>query len=173
MSIVSPNEAARIWAVLKALERYVKEWQGEFKPEILDALASAGIERMRASLPDGEPVAHVTYVAPSSSKMVTDEKAYIEWARETLPGFVVHTPRQVVEARDEVMPQALDLLAVDEAGNVVHEPTGELVPGVAVRPRDPYVTTRFTDEGERLILDALRRGRMDELLMLPDVGTEG
>lgn len=153
----SQKDLALTWAALRALADAVKERQDALKAEFIQALEEAGTERARAEL-DGETVAHVSVAHPGPRIEVSDEEALVEWCRRHAPHVLVEEPERVIPARTTVaLDELLDEVScgtVIAGDTLVIEESGEVLPGVTARPRDPYLSVRFAPGGRKAILAA-------------------
>ncbi|WP_233444644.1 hypothetical protein [Streptacidiphilus albus] len=127
----------------------------------MDDETQRGVTAFGAVMPSGQVVAKVVLTNPDPAPRITDERAWIDWVRDTYP--TVHTTRFV----REVSPawQSGLFKAMQKSGKAIDPATGEIVPGVEIpdeRQRGHRLT--FTADGEDAITQAFRAG-----LMTPDV----
>jgi hypothetical protein len=146
-------ELTRTVAVLKALKDLVESEEKNIKLDAMDTMAEIGVERVAATLPDGTVVAHVTRVSPSQALKLLDDEAALEWARKNAPDLVEHVPEKV-----EVIP-AHDRLAIGGAEALIArmEEDGEVIPGIGVAPKNPFLQVRFAPKGRERIAEGLRQ----------------
>ena len=93
---------------------------------------------------------------PAPRPAVVDESAFVAYVQATSP----HNVETVVTVRPAYQKVALDALVMGPDGLAVDPSTGEVVPGVAYRQGNPYISTRFEKDGRVAVLDALRAGRV-------------
>ncbi len=147
------QELTRTVAVLRALSDLVKAQLDITKEDALLELEDMGVERAKATLPDGTVVAHVTRVAASGEMQVQDEDALTEWAKEHAPELIEHVPEKV-----EVIP-AHDRLRIGAAEALVARvlEDGEILPGIGVSTKNPYIMVKFAPHGRDAIAEGLRQ----------------
>jgi len=147
------QELTRTVAVLKALGDLVKAQLDEIKEGALLELEDLGVERAKATMPDGTLVAHVTRVAPVGEMKVLDEYALTEWAKEHASDLVEHVPEktEVIPAHDR-----LRIGAVEELLARVKE-DGEMFPGIGVHTKNPYLMVKYAPHGRDVIAEGLRQ----------------
>ncbi|MFZ3471436.1 hypothetical protein ACODT4_20625 [Streptomyces sp. 2.9] len=103
----------------------------------LDAAARRdGVERVVATLPDGETVATISLRAGATGPVVTDEEALARWLRQTYPAQDWTTTRVVREVRPWKLAELVAQMDAAQAAQVLDPETGELhdVPGVRIKP---------------------------------------
>jgi hypothetical protein len=151
---VTARTAALRAAVVKFLADRVAEANKDAKADVLDQL-DAG-DRKGAVLPDGGDVGTVSVTKGRKTISVTDEAAFLAWVRE-------HSPHNI-EVTERVRP-AYTKSVTDGGqaryGMVVDPNSGEIIPGLALREGDPYVTVRQSDEQAEVLAAALEAGVLD------------
>ncbi|MFE5674506.1 hypothetical protein ACFQ7B_00245 [Streptomyces erythrochromogenes] len=103
----------------------------------LDAAASRdGVERVVATLPNGEPVATISLRPGATGPVVTDEEALARWLRRTYPEQDWTTSRIVREVRPWKLAELIAQMDAAKATQIVDPDTGEVhdVPGVLIKP---------------------------------------
>jgi hypothetical protein len=129
-----------------------------------EVMNGQGIKSLSAKLPDGTPVATLSYVAGTPSPRITDPAKFLAWVQEAHP-----TETEVI-----VRPGYTETLlkAMKDSGRAVDPRTGEVVPGVEFSRGEPYIRPTFTRTGpggKELIRRAWRDGaiQIPSLLGLP------
>ncbi|MFF7295336.1 hypothetical protein [Streptomyces sp. NPDC008265] len=103
----------------------------------LDAAARRdGVERVVATLPNGETVATISLRAGATGPVVTDEEALARWLRQTYPDQDWTTTRIVREVRPWKLAELIAQMEAAGVAQVVDPDTGEVhdVPGVMIKP---------------------------------------
>ncbi|MER6196739.1 hypothetical protein ABT234_05080 [Streptomyces sp. NPDC001586] len=103
----------------------------------LDAAAKRdGVERVVATLPNGETVATISLRAGATGPVVTDEEALARWLRQTYPDQDWTTTRIVREVRPWKLAELVAQMDAAQAAQILDEDTGEVhdVPGVIIKP---------------------------------------
>lgn len=88
---------------------------------VLEPRLEAG-ERIRAELPDGTAVGHVTIGKAAEYATVTDERALLDWVKHNKPTEIVES---VNAAYIEVLKRQ-----VKAHGHAFDEQSGEIIPGI-------------------------------------------
>lgn len=152
--------AATRAALGKFFEDRLKEARRILNAEVMDAL-DAG-DRKGAVLDDGTDVGTVSVTKGRTSLQITDSAAFMEWVRENSP-HNLFTPEPVEQVRP-AFTKALIAGAKVIDGLIVDTETGEVVPGLAQKTGDPYVSVKISDDQLDAIYAALADGRLAELL---------
>ncbi|MGW3057708.1 hypothetical protein ACWC98_17555 [Streptomyces goshikiensis] len=103
----------------------------------LDAAAKRdGVERVVATLPNGETVATISLRAGATGPVVTDEEALARWLRQTYPEQDWTTTRIVREVRPWKLAELVAQMDAAQTAQIVDPDTGEVhdVPGVIIKP---------------------------------------
>ena len=185
---MSTREDAARTVILQALRDEVAAVTDQERGNLLGAMLSlneeTGMLDVEAQLLD-KRVAKVTLVKPEATVKVTNPDDYERHVAATAPELVGGSYRlaegamewllenkpELLESITEVKPGYLERLTVIQTGDgaeVVDPVTGELVPGVGVKPKAPYVTVRYAPGGRQAIADAWRAG----LISLPELAAE-
>ena len=135
----------------------------------MDSESARGVTAFSATLPTGRLVAKVSLTDPDPAPEISDEKAFLDWVRDTYP--TVHSVRVVREA-SPAWQRGL-FAAMKKSGKPVDPETGELVPGIEIptaRKRGHRLV--FVDDGADAITESFLDGLttpdvLPELLALP------
>lgn len=149
---------AVLTALRDAIDKEVEFLRQDATAAIKQANESLGVKSLEVSLPGGKVVAALSLAAPDPSPSVHDEQAFAEWVSAGYPTEVVPTVRPAFKK------SLLGRLEVAGDGAVDPE-TGEVVPGVGVRERAPYVTLRFKPGGRDDIAVAWRNKTLPESVL--------
>ncbi|MFI5831016.1 hypothetical protein ACIA6C_27845 [Streptomyces sp. NPDC051578] len=173
---MSLKDAAAREATLRTLLDVI---DGEYKAaraevqELLDAAsAETGTTQIKATLPDGTPVATVSISSGSAEARVTDPEAFTAWVLANASGEIER--RFVTEVRPAFTKKLLAELTAtggtewaDPETGVIHE-----VPGVAIQPaRARGHRVLFTKTGRDQVMAAWRAGQLAGVA-LPELAAE-
>jgi hypothetical protein len=167
---VSLKEVATRAAVLSALADAIgdelKAAKAELQAELKAAKETTGTQQVGVSLPDGQDVGKISLVQPKATATVTDDKAFLEWARKVRPSEVVS--RVVTEVRSSWLKLALAEMTAAGVAQWCDKETGELhaVPGVEIQGRAAYTRMTLPDDGKAAIAEAWRTRKLDHLNLL-------
>lgn len=149
---------------LKTLADAVNDRLKEVKTAMQEALVETGASRVDAKLADGTKVATISRSDAKPAAVVTDDKAFLDWARKYSPHNV--TTRLVTEVRPAYTAALLAEMTAAGAAVVADKETGvvEDVPGVEIRAtRSLTHSVRPTKDGREAIAAAWRDGRLAHL----------
>lgn len=162
-----PEDALRD-VTLKTLADEVEAALKNGRATLKEVMREQGIKSLSAKLPDGTPVATLTFAGGAPSPRITDPAKFLAWVQEAHP----------TETETVVRPGYTEALlkAMKDSGRAVDPRTGEVVPGVEFAATEPYITPSFAKSGpggRELIRRAWRDGAiaLPSLLGLP-AGTE-
>jgi len=135
----------------------------------MDSDSARGVTAFSAILPTGRLVAKISVTDPDPAPEITDEKAFLDWVRDTYP-----TEHKVRVVR-EVSPawQRSLFAAMRKSGKPADPETGEMVPGIEIptaRKRGHRLV--FVEDGAEAITASFLGGLttpdvLPELLALP------
>ncbi|MFE4205386.1 hypothetical protein ACFRSX_23805 [Streptomyces goshikiensis] len=122
-----------------------------------------GVERVVATLPNGETVATISLRAGATGPVVVDEEQLARWLRQTYPAQDWTTTRIVREVRPWKLAELVAQMDAAGATQIVDPDTGEVhdVPGVLIKPvraRTHALTWRKT--GKAAVGEAWRSGTL-------------
>ncbi|MFD3829705.1 hypothetical protein [Streptomyces sp. NPDC058621] len=122
-----------------------------------------GVERVVATLPNGETVATISLRAGATGPVVVDEEQLARWLRQTYPAQEWTTTRLVREVRPWKLAELVAQMDAAGATQIVDPDTGEVhdVPGVLIKPvraRTHSLTWRKT--GKAAVGEAWRSGAL-------------
>ncbi|MFD6873252.1 MULTISPECIES: hypothetical protein [unclassified Streptomyces] len=103
----------------------------------LDAAAQRdGVDRVAATLPNGETVATISLRAGATGPVVTDEDALARWLHKTYPDEQWTTVRVIREVKPWKLAELVAQMDAAQAAQVHDTDTGEVhdVPGVLIKP---------------------------------------
>ncbi|MER5221863.1 hypothetical protein [Streptomyces flaveus] len=125
------DHATRV-AVLRVLRDVVEAEYRATRREVLDGLRAAraelGLKSIRATLPDGTPIATITLIDPQPTVVIADEHAFLAWVAENHPDEV----ETLTQVRPHWQREFFARLAGLDAVTDPH--TGEVIPGLATLP---------------------------------------
>lgn len=130
---------------LKVLGDKVTERAVVVRAELASALDVG--DRKTAALADGTKVGSITYANGRVTPRVVDERAFTAWVSENYPDEIVPLVRS--SFRDAILAQA-------KANDAPVTANGELVPGIELRPGNPYLTAKPEPGVASVLLDAMR-----------------
>lgn len=164
--------AAVLSTLHDAIGEQLKAAKKELQAELKAAKEETGTQKVGVSLPDGRDVGTASLVQPKAVAVVTDEAAFLNWARTVRPGEVVR--RFVTEVRPAWQARVLKELTAAGVAQWCDKDTGEVhdVPGVQIQGRAAYTRLTVPEEGTAAIADAWREGRLTAAV-LPELTTGG
>ena len=161
------RETALRLAAITVIADAAKDAKDRLREQFANQLNEVGADATKAAL-SGTEVAKVSLVSPKSSPVITNETSFVEFVEETNPENVVKS------VRDTYKKFILDNI-VEMDGQAVFAPTGEVLPFIIFKPREAYVSTRFSKGGREAIQDAFREGTISpaELIVSDQLAIEG
>jgi hypothetical protein len=146
--------------VLKVIADEVAARIQSVNEQLTAGFKTTGTTQAAALLPDGKKVASVSYAGlGSKAALVTDERAFTDWVQAEYPGEVV------TRVREDSRKKWLD--GAKAAGAPIDTRTGQVIPGVEVRDRSPYISGSFARGGAAAIVDAWLAGKLTVDLVEP------
>lgn len=146
------DESLRL-AVLTALRDAIDEEVTALRQDVtgrmLDARETLGVKAVQVDLPDGTPIASVTLTEGSPKPAVVDELEFIRWVKANAPDEIVDSVRSSYQRALLGRVEVREGVAVDTG-------TGEVVSGVGVVAKAPYISMRYKSEGRAAIAEAWR-----------------
>lgn len=163
--MIRPEQSTRV-AVLTALAAAIDAELTAAKQELGAGLAAAkqelGVTQVTATLPDGSPIAKVSWVTPDAAAVIADPVAFGAWVAKEMP--------EQIERIERVRPAfEKALLAEMTAAGVprwCNRETGELfdaVPGVRMQGRSAYQRLTWAKTGKQAVAAALHARELDHL----------
>lgn len=158
------DQAGRV-AVLTALAAAIDDQLKVAKQDLAFGLADSGVKQVTAELPDGAPVAKVSWVVPAPAAVVADEDAFRAWVKANRPDQV--ETKLVTTVRPAYVTSLLREMTAAGVPQWCDTSTGEIhtVPGVVMQGRTPYQRTKFEDTGKEAIAKAWQAGELQHLVL--------
>lgn len=146
------------------LTGHLREHAAKLKDELAAELP-VGV-RWPAVLGSGVHVGTVTFKQGNTTAGVVDERALLAWVRENRPDEIIE------QVRPSYLAAVLDQ-AKRRGAAVTGD--GEVIPGIAVRQGDPYLSVLPTKEPAALaeLVDVMRAGQLLALDAVPPTDDEG
>lgn len=142
------KDAGRRLMAVELVSKTVKGWGDPLRSELLAEMVASGTETLRVRDDEGTNFGAVLVAGARERKArVTDETAFTQWVAQRYPTEVV----QVV--RDHFAKRLLD--AATKAGDPVDVDTGEVMPGVEMQDREPYLSVRPSQLARELMAETL------------------
>lgn len=170
-------------AIADSVDDHMKKVRaGHF--EVLKAVYDEdGTKAFSVNLADGTKVANVTLPEGKAFFEVSDQVAFLDWAKANLPDaietvVVPPIPEMTFEQVDTAKVNAyLKNLTHGDEGIAFDPKTGEIVDGVTYRPagRPKNFTVTYVGEGRERVIDAWRTGQLAGLVgndVLPQIGAK-
>jgi hypothetical protein len=120
----------------------VKDIEKELKAELLEACQATGTRTLDVTDTDGTPLATVSKASGKAKAAVVDESEFEAWVAKNYPDSV--TTVTVIDP--DIRLRLLN--AATAAGDAVDVETGEVIPGVEIKPGSVYITARPTAEAK-------------------------
>lgn len=159
------DTAGRV-AALAALAELVEQELKTAKRELDTEQREHGLKQVAAEMPDGAPVAKVSWVSPGAKATVMDEQAFLDWVVKHHPHQVER--RFVTEVREAFTKALLKEMTAAGVAQWCDKSTGELhsVPGVELVGRAAFQRLTWADGAKDAVVEAWRSGswRSDALL---------
>lgn len=140
---------AVLTALRDAIDEEVTALRRDVTDRMMDARESLGVKAVQVDLPDGTPIASVTLTDGAPKAAVIDELEFIRWVKANAPDEIVDSVRSSYQ-------RALLGRVVMREGVAVDTVTGEIVSGVGVVSKAPYISMRYKSEGRAAIAAAWR-----------------
>lgn len=135
------HEEGRQFATLRALKRRLREIETHTGAVFLAQLDEG--DSKAVALPDGTRLGRISKASGKRTAHVEDEREFLEWVKTNHPSEIEENVRPAY--RDRVLNSA------KTHGEAVDETSGEIIPGVALRTGDPYLSYRGEPDSDALI----------------------
>lgn len=137
-----------------------KEAKDRLRREFAKALEEVGADAAKAVL-EGEEIAKVSLIHPRTTASVVNEKAMVDWVKSNWEFEIVESVREsfrkhLLESIENVN------------GKAIYPRTGEVLDFISFQSRDPYISTRFTEDGRDLLAEAFRSGSVNPSSVIAD-----
>jgi hypothetical protein len=153
-------------AVLKVLADEIAARQQAVKAQLTDRFVTFGATQSVPALPSGTKVATVSLAGGGgNTPSVLHETPFLNWVASNYPGEIE------LKVRDNFKKVLLD--RAKRAGKPVDTATGEVIPGVVMRPSTPYVSVRLKPGGGDAIVAAWRAGDLGDVDITTPRAIEG
>lgn len=135
------------------------------KAKLREELKAIALERMTedGAAPSwkAKGLGQVLLVAPDPAPAVADDLELAAWVSETAPTEVIPTVRKAFL-------DALKATATLDGDKVVDGSTGEIIPGMRVHHRAPYLTVRLDADAKRAAIEVAAEAVGDGVLAGPE-----
>jgi hypothetical protein len=111
-----------------------------------------GADRVKAEY-QGDQIAYVTTTKPKFKWVVQNDRKFVQWVKENLPGEIVETVRE--SSIDHILNK------FNYQDDVVIDPNGEIVDWLVGSESEPYLTTRFAADGRETLKSAFQSGQLE------------
>ena len=111
-----------------------------------------GADRVKAEY-QGDQIAYVTTTKPKFKWVVQNDRKFVQWVKENLPGEIVET------VRESSVEHILNKFNYQD--DVVIDPNGEIVDWLMGSESEPYLTTRFAADGRETLKSAFQSGQLE------------
>lgn len=111
-----------------------------------------GADRVKAEY-QGDQIAYVTTTKPKFKWVVQNDRKFVQWVKENLPGEIVET------VRESSVEHILNKFNYQD--DVVIDPNGEIVDWLVGSESEPYLTTRFAADGRETLKSAFQSGQLE------------
>jgi hypothetical protein len=143
---MSIKEASLKLAAVTLIADEAKRAKDRLRAELQAEMDGIGADRIKAEL-DGETVAYVTTTKPKFKWIVTNERKFVNWVMDNMVDEVVTTVRE--SSRDAILNR---FTYVDD---LVIDPNGEPVDWLEGSESEPYLMTKFSEDGREKVKDAI------------------
>jgi hypothetical protein len=154
------RELALRLAAITVVADAAKEAKDRLRDEFATQLNAVGADAAKAAL-EGTEVAKVSLVSPKASANIMNENAFVKFVEAERPDEIVKT------VRDSYKKAFLENV-VNNNGEAIYTPTGEVLSFITFKPRESYVSTRFSTGGREVIASAFRSGAINPAELLID-----
>lgn len=154
------RELALRLAAITVVADAAKEAKDRLRDEFATQLNAVGADAAKAAL-EGTEVAKVSLVSPKASAQVVHETAFVNFVESMRPDEIVKS------VRDSYKKTFLENV-IENNGEAIYTPTGEVLSFITFKPREPYVSTRFATGGRDVIASAFRTGAINPAELLAD-----
>lgn len=140
---------AVLTALRDAIDEEVASLRKDVTDRMLDARDSMGVKSVQVDLPDGTAIASVTLTDGTPKAAVVDDIEFLRWVK-------ANAPTEIMEAVRPAYQRALLGRVKVDGERAIDEETGEIVSGVGVVSKAPYISMRYKSEGRAAIAEAWR-----------------
>jgi len=134
------------------IEQEAKKAKDSLRERLKAEMDQIGADRVKAEI-DGDQVAYVTTSKPRFKWNVQNERKFVQWVKDNLPGEIVESVRE--SSREIILNKFtyLDDVVIDLNGEVVDWLTGD--------ESEPYLSTRFSADGRETLKNAFQSGQLE------------
>jgi len=154
------RETALRLAAITVIADAAKDAKDRLRDQFAEQLNAVGADAAKAAL-EGTEVAKVSLVSPKSSAIVVNESAFVDYVEQEFPNEIVKSVR---ESYKKVFLERI----IEMDGEAVYTMNGEVLPFIAFKSREPYVSTRFVKDGREVIASAFKTGAINPAELIVD-----
>lgn len=144
-------------AAVSLIAEEAKKAKDRLRVELQTEMDNIGADRVKAELGD-ETVAFVMTAKPKFKWEITNQRAFVDWVKANFASEIVESVR---ESSVDVL-----LSKLQYVDDLVIDHNGEPVSWVIGNTSDPYLMTKFADDGREKLKDAMMTNAIDPKKML-------
>ena len=143
---MSIKEKSLKLAAVSLIADEAKKMKDKLRAELQEEMDSLGADRVKAELGD-DVVAYVTTSKPKFKWEVLNERKFVDWVADNHPTEIVESVRE--SFRDVILDK------FNYVDDLVIDPNGEPVDWLVGHISEPYLTTKFHNDGRERLREAL------------------
>lgn len=144
-------------AAVSLIADEAKKAKDRLRVELQNLMDEVGADRVKAELGD-ETVAFVLTAKPKFKWEVINERKFVEWCLDNCANEVITAVRE--SSRDAILNR------FEYVDDLVVAPNGEVVDWLIGNTSEPYLMTKFADDGREILKNAIVSNRIDARKML-------
>jgi len=133
-------------AAVSLIADEAKRVKDQLRQELQSEMDGIGADRVKAEL-DGETIAYVSTSKPRFKWIVKNERKFVEWVMDNCVDEIVTSVRE--SSREAILDR---FKFVDD---LVIDPNGEQIDWLEGSISDPYLVTKFQNEGRDKLREAI------------------
>lgn len=139
-------------AAVTMIEQEANKAKDALRERLKARMDEIGADRVKADI-DGEQVAYVTTSKPRFRWNVQNERKFVQWVKDNLPGEIVESVRE--SSRELILNKFTYL------DDVVIDSNGEVVDWLEGSQSEPYLMTKFAADGRETLKNAFQTGQLE------------
>ncbi len=154
---MSIKEMSLKLAALSLIADEAKKAKDRLRAELQIEMDKLGADRIKAELGD-QTVAYVMTANPKFKWEIVNQKAFVDWVKSNFASEIIESVR---ESSVDVL-----LAKLQYVDDLVIDHNGERVDWVVGSTSDPYLMTKFAQDGRDKLKDAMMTNAIDPRKML-------
>ena len=139
-------------AAVSLIADEAKKAKDRLRAALQDEMDKIGADRVKAEL-GSETIAYVTTTKPKFKWVIKSDKRFTDWVKANIPSEVIES------VRESSIDAILDKFNYQD--NLVIDPNGEIVDWLEGTQSEPYLMTKFHEEGRETLKNAFQSGQLE------------